>query len=232
MKRHTRKTGLALAGVLLPALLSGCVNWDNNERLLTYGAWRPIDEWPSPRVEQVPVRHVVHFLPGADIMTAADRVALAGFLAGNGIGRGSTVALSVVNPNPASGIRASNRLQAVSAALNQMGVATVMQPVTVDAGGSMFVGQADDIAVVAYSLAALPQECPGYSTPITVDEAQRPIPVMGCSNAANLGMMAANPADLVQGRTLAPADGEAAVLSIQRYRAGEITPLVKEGTSE
>jgi pilus biogenesis lipoprotein CpaD len=233
MKRHMRAVSFVLAGLTGPAMLAGCQNWENDQRLLTYGAWRPIGEWPAPRVEQVPVRHVVHFLPGADIMTAADRVALAGFLANNGIERGATVALAVVNPDPAAGgMRASNRLQAVSSALNQMGVATVVQPATTDAGGSVVLGQADDVAVVAYSLAALPQECPGYTTPIVLDNAQRPIPVMGCSNAANLGMMASKPGDLVQGRTRAPADGEGAVLAIQRYRAGAITPLVKEGTSE
>jgi pilus assembly protein CpaD len=220
-----------MLAALVPAVLSGCAGWDPEERINTYGGWRQIGAWPAPRVEQVPVRHVVHFLPGADILTAADRVALASFLAANGIERGATVALSAVNPDPAAGMRASNRMQAVSSTLNQMGIATVVQPATVDTGGSVVLGQADDVAVVAYTLAALPQECPGYTTPITLDNEHRPIPVPGCSNAANLGMMVANPGDLVQGRALAPADGEGSVLAIQRYRAGQITPLVKEGTS-
>ena len=53
----------------------------------------------------------------------------------------------------------------------------------------------------------------------------------GCSNANNLGVMVANPRDLVEGRTLEPADGEANARSVQRYRLGEITPLVEEETS-
>lgn len=230
MNRHAR-IAIALATLAAPALLGGCSSWETNERLITYGAWRQIEEPPAPRVAQVPVRHVVHFLPGADIMTAADRVSLASFLAENGINRGAQVALSVVAADPATGIRAANRLQAVSETLNRMGVATVVQASPADQGGSVVLGQADDIAVVAYSLAVLPQECPGYTTPVQIDESNRPVPAWGCSNAANLGMMVANPEDLVQGRTLAPADGEGAVLSIQRYRSGTTTPLVKEGTT-
>lgn len=231
MKHRIRNAAVALAALSVPALLGGCSSWESNERLITYGAWRQMEEPPMPRVEQVPVRHVVHFLPGADIMTAADRVALASFLASNGISRGAQVAVSVVSPDPASGMRAANRLEAVSSTLNRMGIATVVQPAAGDQGGSVVLGQRDDVAVVAYSLAVLPQECPGYTTPVQIDESHRPVPAFGCSNAANLGMMVANPEDLVQGRALAPADGEGSVLSIQRYRSGTTTPLVKEGTT-
>lgn len=53
----------------------------------------------------------------------------------------------------------------------------------------------------------------------------------GCANANNLGVMVANPQDLVRGETLEPADGEALARSVQRYRVGEITPLVEEETA-
>ena len=52
----------------------------------------------------------------------------------------------------------------------------------------------------------------------------------GCSNAHNLGVMVANPADLERGRTLEPGDGEALSRSVQRYRVGEIEPLENEDT--
>ena len=37
----------------------------------------------------------------------------------------------------------------------------------------------------------------------------------GCATATNLGLMVASPADLVSGRTLAPADGQPAVAAVQ-----------------
>ena len=46
----------------------------------------------------------------------------------------------------------------------------------------------------------------------------------GCSNAANLSLMLANPADLQNGQPLAPADGEATTPAIQRYRADKVWP--------
>jgi pilus biogenesis lipoprotein CpaD len=52
----------------------------------------------------------------------------------------------------------------------------------------------------------------------------------GCSNAYNLGVMVADPADLERGRQLDPADAERASLSILRYRVGEDEPLVEEDT--
>ncbi len=230
MTTHPRSTPLALVAALAAALVGGCAQWDTNERLLTYAAWKQMDEPPSPRVEQVPVRHLVHFLPGADIMTAGDRVALAAFLSGNGIGRGSEVALSVVTPSGA-GARGAARLQAVAGALNQMGVTTTAQPPIVETTADIAGAQPDDVVVVAYKLAVLPPECPGYTTPVQLDKSGRPIQTWGCSNAANLGLMVADPADLVEGRALAPADGEAATLGIQRYRKGQVTPLQLEGTS-
>ncbi len=54
---------------------------------------------------------------------------------------------------------------------------------------------------------------------------ERPQFALGCANTANLGLMIADPNDLRQGRPLGPADGDAATLSIQRYRRGEVTPL-------
>ncbi|MCG8508409.1 MAG: CpaD family pilus assembly protein [Rhodospirillales bacterium] len=56
----------------------------------------------------------------------------------------------------------------------------------------------------------------------------------GCATAVNLGLMVANPADLVDPRAPGPMDGEFASLAIQRYRAGETKPLDPEdvGTIE
>ena len=53
----------------------------------------------------------------------------------------------------------------------------------------------------------------------------------GCVNETILGQMVANPADLRRGRTLGPADGEAAARAIERYRRGETTPLHEEATT-
>ncbi len=53
----------------------------------------------------------------------------------------------------------------------------------------------------------------------------------GCFDTYNLGAMVAKPEDLVRGQTLEPGDGEAQARGIERYRLGEITPLIVEETS-
>ncbi|CCQ73551.1 CpaD family pilus assembly lipoprotein [Magnetospira sp. QH-2] len=47
----------------------------------------------------------------------------------------------------------------------------------------------------------------------------------GCASATNLGLMVADPRDLVAGRQMGPADGEYLASGIDRYRRGETKPL-------
>jgi pilus biogenesis lipoprotein CpaD len=51
----------------------------------------------------------------------------------------------------------------------------------------------------------------------------------GCSNAYNLGVMVADPADLERGRTLDPADAERASLTVTRYRLDDPLLDIIEG---
>jgi pilus assembly protein CpaD len=69
--------------------------------------------------------------------------------------------------------------------------------------------------------------CPDWSKPEADDYTNTPPSNFGCANASNLGRMVANPADLVHGTPLGPADGDFAARGIQRYRAGEIDNSIK-----
>ncbi len=50
----------------------------------------------------------------------------------------------------------------------------------------------------------------------------------GCANETNLGLMIAEPSDLVRGRDAGYADGEYAATSINNYRKGETKALAPE----
>jgi hypothetical protein len=81
---------------------------------------------------------------------------------------------------------------------------------------------------------ALPPDCDNAALPPPSQWAgawHNPDLNLGCATAHNLGAMIAEPHDLVVGRDPGPADGERAVLSIQRYRRGEEKPLMSERTS-
>ena len=50
-------------------------------------------------------------------------------------------------------------------------------------------------------------------------------PFLGCANDRNLAAMVAHPEDLVQGRALAPADGETTARAVATWREGKQKPL-------
>jgi pilus assembly protein CpaD len=64
--------------------------------------------------------------------------------------------------------------------------------------------------------------CPNWSSPPTAEYTNAHNSNWGCAAATNLGLMVASPADLVGGRTLAPADGQPAVNAVQRYMTDRV----------
>jgi pilus assembly protein CpaD len=78
------------------------------------------------------------------------------------------------------------------------------------------------IAVGRYAV-TLPA-CPNWSEPPNAEYTNAYPSNWGCAAATNLGLMVANPADLVSGRTLAPADGQPAVNAVQLYMTDRVKP--------
>ena len=59
--------------------------------------------------------------------------------------------------------------------------------------------------------------CPNWSQSPAADFTNAYSSYFGCDAATNLGLMVANPADLVSGRPLAATNGQVAVNAVQRY---------------
>ena len=70
--------------------------------------------------------------------------------------------------------------------------------------------------------------CPDWSRESGTDFANLPFSNFGCATEANLGLMVAEPKDLVRGRPLGPADGIQQAEGIVRYRTGEVVELEEE----
>lgn len=64
-------------------------------------------------------------------------------------------------------------------------------------------------------------ECGDWSKPSGTDIWNRPSSNFGCATTANLGLMVADPGDLIRGRQLTPGIGGRAVLGLDSYRAGQ-----------
>lgn len=215
---RTRLCLAVLSALALPALLAGCTN--DEPRRITFATWKQSDPVPQPQAGYAPIHHSVAFAPGGQL-SDTEREALAIFLRRNAIPAGSRVTLSAPLPADGNAELLGQRLSALRAELASLGVSAATLPPGTGAGAAL---QPDRVLVTAQVLSVVQPACPGYNTPIQLDLEHRPIITPGCSNAINLGLMVANPADLRNGQALAPADGTAAALAIQRYRTGEVWP--------
>lgn len=70
--------------------------------------------------------------------------------------------------------------------------------------------------------------CPDWSRQSGTDFANLPHSNFGCATQTNLGLMVAEPRDLVRGRELGPADGIHQAEGIVRYRTGKVVELEEE----
>lgn len=217
----SRVSRLTLLGAVaaLSLVLSGCAN--DEARRITFATWKQAEPVPQPQLVQVPVHHTVAFPATAGAMSDTEREALAIFLRRNAIARGGRVTLSAALPAGADAAMLGSRLSAVRTELAALGYGSATLPPGTSAGTTL---PPDTIVVTARVVAVGAIPCPGYNTPVQLDLEQRPVLSPGCANAVNLGMMLANPQDLQGQQTLAPADGAAAALHIERYRTGQTWP--------
>lgn len=215
--RTFRQACTALALCLAPLAMTACTD----HRLVTLATWKQQESFARPDVRRVDVQHVVPFASKSVEMTEVEREALSMFARKNNLQPGSHVAVAAPTKTATQAARSRGRLASVRNELQRMGMSSSI----VNAQSLSSSNTGDDVVVFAQTVAVLPPDCPGYNSPITLDYEWRPATRLGCANAVNLGLMVANPSDLVQGRPIGPADGDQQTLSIQRYRTNTTWPL-------
>ena len=206
------RRGVVLATMGLLAACSTEQDWPGIE----YAEWQQMEPPPRLEVRETPVAHQVNFLPNSAEISQTESGALAGFLADHNVGAGKQVALQAPPTTAADTERASRRLAAIRTELEAYGVSAIVNP-----PGAQALADPNQVLVIASEQVAIAPDCPGYNQPVKFDRFNRPILRMGCFNETNLGLMVADPSDLVRGRPLAPADAERSTLAIQKYRSGK-----------
>lgn len=78
------------------------------------------------------------------------------------------------------------------------------------------------LAIGRYTVTLPP--CPNWSSPPQAEYTNQHISNWGCAAATNLGLMVANPGDLVGGRVLGPAAAPPAVTAVTRYYEDRVKP--------
>jgi pilus assembly protein CpaD len=171
------------------------------------------------RVEFSRLGHTVRFAPGASQPTAAETARLTSFLEDADVIYGDHVYVET-----ASGDKLSSARQAsIRRILAKHGVLMATLPATAAPVGE-HLALGDEMTVQLERYTVTPPDCPNWSKPAGGDPTNSVWSNFGCATATNLGLMVAQPRDLLVGRQPGPPDADPALKAIQNYRAGK--PIV------
>lgn len=157
------------------------------------------------QVDGAESRLEIAFAGGSDRLSPGEARRLDGLVLAGNIRPADRVAIAAAGP---PGL-AERRSAAISSELLRYGI--VARTVALDT-----VAANRAIVSVGRYTVTLPS-CPNWSQSLSYEFTNAFSSNYGCANTTNLGLMVASPADLVSGRTLAPADGQPAVAAVERY---------------
>lgn len=210
----TAQSGARIIAFLLLGALGACAREE--------ASWTPAEAPQRVRADWRSESHLVAFPAGAVAPSSEETGKLAYFL---------TAALRSGEERLALGIPTSGDTQLAerrAQALRRV-VASLApdQPVTVAPVADPRLRDGAVLVTVGRYVVTTPS-CPDWRKPSGIDAGNSRMSNIGCANETNLGLMIADPADLVVGQTLAPADGEATARGVRRYREGKVKPLPKD----
>ena len=232
---HVRRLGgLALAAIALTACAPGSADMDPTR------GWLEASSPKALEVDRAHYRHVVYFPTDRDHLAGGEQDRLIAFL-------------RAVQPKESDSIRieghaderatdlynldlAGRRMEAVKRFLNDHGVERPdlhassfgERAPAVTGDGERAWRKNRRVEIVLERYLVTPPACPDWSRRTGVDYANKPHTNFGCATETNLGLMIADPRDLVRGRTLGPADGVHQAEGVVRYREGEQPELEEE----
>jgi len=216
------------AGVLAAALgvaLSGCGN-GSLMPIPDHSRWGTTDSDKQVRIDQVKMTHEVLFPPGSAALVPAEAERLANFLQRIGAGFQDRF---VVDAGPSRGgeaadVLARERSEAVTEFLTRRFL-RVDDPMGYSVEAAM---SGDTVFVIAGRYVATLPPCPDWRKPGGSEFTNTPGSNYGCATVSNLGMMVADPGDMVAGRSGGPADGAMMIRGVKRYREGELSEALKK----
>jgi pilus biogenesis lipoprotein CpaD len=191
-------------------------------------------------VDRAEYRHAVYFDTDQARISGLEQDRLLAFLASVQPSAGDTLRLEGHADERATDLYnielASRRAESVGAFLRQQGFddLTVTSsafgeavPAVAGSGPESWQPNRRVELVLERYLVTLPP-CPDWSRQSGTDFANLPHSNFGCATQTNLGLMVAEPRDLLHGRGLAPADGVHQAEGIVRYRTGKVVELQEQ----
>jgi pilus assembly protein CpaD len=190
--------------------------------------WQPIagEAEKTNKVELTRLSHTVRFAAGASTLTPAETTSLLGFLDEADILYGDQLSLGM----PADDALSQRRAAAIRRLLAKRGVLVTVSPAAMPVGAGPASGNAMTVQLERYVVT--PPSCPNWSKPTGGDPDNTVFSNFGCATATNLGLMVAQPRDLLVGRQPGPPDADPELHAIQNYRAGKPITLPDDPTGQ
>lgn len=214
---------------LLPAtmLLAGCQTFDDKPWYDPLNLQTDMRQRPAKTVQVAPqdTSFALQFIAGTGAVENAERDAAARFLKRRA-GAGSDeiyVDFGLIGPALATADRRMTVAEIVTAA--GLDPARVMVRENVEGVA------ADEVNLTVRRYLVTVPGCPDFTLRAGRSFDNQPNSNWGCATATNFGLMVAEPKDIVEGRGETRGDGEALVLGVQRYRAGQTRALQVDDTN-
>jgi pilus assembly protein CpaD len=180
------------------------------------GEWSASEAPRHLRVDFQRLSHTAGFAANATQLAQTEQESLNAFLQAAQVTTDDPVYLEGAAGDRLNG----QRIGAVARELTRQGYSVATLPAAPDAVPR------NALLVVVERYVVTPPDCPNWTKSQSDDHENAHNSNFGCSDATNLGLMVADPRDLVIGRQLGPAGAAQAGLAIQRYRAGQTAPLL------
>lgn len=191
------------------------------DNLFPHAKWEQIPPAKDNMVEVVTLRHVIAFSGSEPGLGPSGRQSLDEFIRSNGINPMDQI---VIQGGADAGSRLTmSRVNAIQSEFAQRGLVASEATAAPGAGGPA----SNEVAVFITRAVVIPPDC---SVP-QPEPTLRPEQPWGCSVNAALGMMVADPLDLVEGRELGPANADQSSGAYRRYRDDKVKEITKEDTS-
>ncbi|MGE0747669.1 MAG: CpaD family pilus assembly lipoprotein [Rhodospirillales bacterium] len=190
--------------------------------------WSPSEAPKANKVDWVQFNHAVVFPTGATALPASEREMLDRFMMESAVAYGDQVRISASGAaqTPAQQTQAERREAAIIDYFRSRNVIATRGPRPRD--GS----PADATVTVAVGrYVVTPPKCPDWSKPSGFDPENTTGSNYGCATQTNLGLMLADPGDLLRGRELGPADGRFAQGAQERYQTNAPSKFLLPGST-
>jgi len=185
------------------------------------GEWSPAEAPRQMRVDFQRMTHTAAFASNSTQLGPKEQDGLSAFLQVAQVTTDDPVYLEAVTGDRLG----ASRISALARDLTRRGYSVATLPAAPDAVPP------NTLLVVVERYIVTPPDCPNWTKSSSGDHDNAPTSNFGCSNVTNLGLMVADPRDLVIARQLGPGSAAQAGLAIQRYMAGKTSPLPSNSTS-